>query len=69
MYKLMYSTPYNNKINYTKLLHIHSYVMDIAEDKFCNRRELYMKYKPQVFDMCNLLVNVGIGTLYGHVAI
>lgn len=32
------------------------YIMDVADDGFCNSRDIYLKYKEQVYDMCNIIV-------------
>ena len=34
----------------------YKYVMDILEDNFCGQRDIQMKYKPQVFDLCKHIV-------------
>ena len=34
----------------------YKYVMDILEDNFCNQRDIQMKYKAQVHDLCKLIV-------------
>ncbi len=36
----------------------HRYVMDIVDDNFCSRKEIYLKYREQVYDMCNILIKV-----------